>query len=106
MATVIVNTIDGFGVSKDWELEVGTNYTISCDAYGIIVIEDTLRMYSGREIGKFRSEKLSFVASGGAFDILYGDPEKREDVRAKMAFLETGTTPKGVNNVTMSVPRG
>lgn len=103
---VSVLTVDACG-DLTVPLAIDAIYRCSVTAdggYGIIVIDDIMRLPASKSLGTFGDEGLTLYGFGGSLDYKGRQDATRTDLNAETLFLVTGTSPKGLPIVTLYQP--
>jgi hypothetical protein len=105
MKTLTIKKLDAFGLN-DKELDLDHIYTCSVNTdkgYGIIVIDDTLKMQPGNSIGTYPSDNLTLIGLDGVLDLKIGEHEKL-DLNARLLYLKTVKGPLGFWQIAVIMP--
>ncbi len=84
-------------------LRAGANYVCRYDekmGYGIIVVEDTLKMAIGAPLGTYENGNLILIGGDGLIDLKDEKTGVKMDLNATTVYLKVSDLDKGLLNVT------
>lgn len=100
-------TVYLYDTSNPFKLKADSTYKCAMDnngGYGIIVIEDTLRMVGGTTVGTYADEGLILTTNGLTIDLKSVSGLKDKDLNATLLYLKTGSAETKMGQVTVLLP--